>query len=101
MSSPAVPLPKEQLRYHLHRLGTRRRVASLFGAKLGRVCAALPVEDIDRLHAGQLVQIGRILAKRCCGCGVTREVAQFKERQGTKSGCGGLCKHCRSKKRTA
>lgn len=93
----ATPLPAAQLRFHLHRLGNRRDVASLFGAKLDRVCAALPVENIDRLYAGELVLIGRVLAKRCASCGVTRELEHFNAKSATTGGCGAQCDQCRKR----
>jgi hypothetical protein len=97
VSSSGVELPPEQLRFHLYRLGSRARVARLFGAKTDRVCQALPMQDIDRLRDGEPVLIGKILAKRCTGCGVARELEQFLARQDTRSGCRSVCEHCRGK----
>lgn len=86
-----------QLRFHVNRLGSRRLVARLFGVRGDRVRLALPMDDTDRLHSGKAVMIGKILAKRCPGCGVARELEQFAASQVTQSGCQGICDRCRGK----
>lgn len=73
----------------------RRQVARVLRVRTKRVYEALPVNDRDLLHSGRLVKIGGVLAKRCFGCGVTKELARFPANSERASGCESRCIACR------
>ena len=88
-----------ELRFHMYRLGSRRRVGRLYGVRKDTICELLPVSDIDRFMTGQMVNIGGILAKRCARCGTARELEAYWTDDDRASGCGARCKLCRRLKR--
>lgn len=90
---------KAELQFHMYRLGSRRRVARLYGIRKDTLCALFPVTDVDRFMSGQMVNIGGILAKRCNLCGTARELESFWSDNDRASGCGAWCKLCRLTRR--
>lgn len=72
---------------------TRKKVARAMRYRDADFYAAFPVTDMDKLRSGQAVQIGKILAKRCRACGVTKELSKFYARA-TLSGCDSRCFDC-------
>lgn len=72
---------------------TRKKVARAMHYRDADFYASFPVTDMDRLRSGQSVQIGKILAKRCRACGVTKELSKFYARS-TLSGCDSRCFDC-------
>jgi hypothetical protein len=89
---------ESELQFHMYRLGSRRRVAALYGVRRSTVAAALPVTDVDRFMSGRMVSIGGILAKRCNLCGTARELESYWADGDRASGCGAWCKSCRTKR---
>lgn len=49
--------------------------------------------------AGEVVKIGRILAKRCPACGTTKELEAFNVRNRASSGCASECSACHTRYR--
>lgn len=88
---------KTELQFHMHRLGSRRRVARLYSVRFGTVFQALPVTDIDRFMSGQMISIGGILAKRCSRCGTARELESYWADDARASGLQKWCAICRMK----
>jgi len=99
MSRPQIPLA--ELQFHMYRLGSRRWLARLYGMRLCTLRTMFPVTDVDRFQAGQMINIGGILAKRCNLCGTARELEQYWADQDRASGCGAWCRSCRLKKNKA
>lgn len=66
--------PASELRFHVHRLGTRRNVAKMLEVRETLIYEALPVVQFDHYRRGMMVMIGGILAKKCFTCGVAREL---------------------------
>lgn len=95
-TSRAIANPAE-LRFHVLRLGSRRRVASLYGVSHGAVYSALPVTDFDRYLRGMAVIIGGVLVKRCADCLVARKLEDYWANSSNKSGCRQTCSHCRNR----
>lgn len=87
-----------ELRFHVHRLGSRTRVARLYQVRETAIYEALPVVPFDHYRRGMMVNIGGILAKKCLKCGVARELESFWA-SNSKSGCRETCNHCRDKQR--
>lgn len=84
-----------ELQFHMYRLGSRRRVAALYGVRLNTMHTTFPVTDVDRFMSGQMISIGGILAKRCNLCGTARELESYWSDDDRASGCGAWCKSCR------
>lgn len=89
---------KAELQFHMYRLGSRVKVARLYGVRSDTIYKMLPLNDVMRSMSGQMVNIGGILAKRCSLCGVTRELEQYWVNDNKVSGCDGPCKACRKAK---
>lgn len=84
-----------ELQFHMYRLGARRRVALLYGVRLGTLFSKFPVNDVDRFMSGQMINLGGILCKRCNLCGTARELEHYWADGDRASGCGAWCKSCR------
>lgn len=89
--------PASELRFHVHRLGTRRNVAKMLEVRETLIYEALPVVQFDHYRRGMMVMIGGILAKKCFTCGVARELEHF-QASNNKSGCRPNCTYCRQAK---
>lgn len=48
-----------------------------------------------------IIEIGGILAKRCKGCGVTKEIDRFHSDANSKDGCSSHCADCRNARKRA
>lgn len=88
---------QSELRFHVMRLGNRKRVAELYGVCYNIVYRDLPVCDIDHYARGQMVMIGGVAAKKCLKCGTARELERFWSNPSAKSGCRETCDVCRLK----
>lgn len=86
---------ESELQFHMYRLGSRRRVALLYGVRRETIRKALPPTDVDLFMSGQMISIGGILAKRCNLCGTARELESYWTDDDRASGCGAWCKPCR------
>jgi len=51
---------------------------------------------IKKLHKGEVVRIGRILAKQCHGCGVTWALEAYTRSERSQAGVQGVCEQCRT-----
>lgn len=87
--------PWHELRFHVMRLGTRKKVAQLYGVGMSSMYKAIPVTDTDLYQRGQMVSIGGVLAKKCLKCGTARELEHFWSNPSEKSGCRETCYFCR------
>lgn len=90
-------LPAPELRFHVNRLGTRRKVAIMLGVRETLIYESLPTIQFDHYRRGMAVNIGGIQAKKCLSCGVARELEHFWS-SNNKSGCRPVCSYCRSAK---
>lgn len=88
-------VPNHELQFHMYRLGSRRRVASLYRVRKETLSSVFPITDVDRFMSGQMINIGGILAKRCNLCGTARELESYWSDDDRASGCGAWCKSCR------
>lgn len=73
---------------------TREQAAAACGISSRSAFRHAPVTDRDRLHAGMMVNIGGILARRCAQCEVTKRLDDFPPRSSNASGCGSTCLRC-------
>lgn len=96
-STPRAVATRAELRFHTLRLGSRCRVARLYGVSPGAVYSALPVTDFDRYLRGMAVVIGGVLVKRCADCLVARKLEDYWANPSSKSGCRQTCSHCRKR----
>lgn len=87
--------PAHEIRFHVMRLGNRKRVAELYGVGYVTVYQALPLEQVDLYQRGQMVNIGGIMCKRCLKCQTARELEHFWANPSAKSGCRETCYFCR------
>ncbi len=87
-----------ELQFHMYRLGSRTKVARLYGVRSDTIYRALPMNDTIRFMSGQMVSIGGILCKRCSICGTARELESYWVNDNKVSGCDGPCKSCRKAK---
>lgn len=87
--------PAHEIRFHVMRLGNRKRVAELYGVGYVTVYQALPLEQVDLYQRGQMVNIGGIMCKKCLICGTARELEHFWANPSAKSGCRETCYFCR------
>lgn len=86
-----------EVQFHTYRLRSRAKVARLYRVDYDRLVAKFPPTDGDRVMLGKLVSIGGILAKRCCNCGVTRELEKYWASDYTASGVQAHCEVCRGR----
>lgn len=86
---------QSELRFHVMRLGNRKRVAEMYGVGYVSVYQALPISDVDLYRRGKMVNIGGILAKKCIMCSTARELQHFWANPSAKSGCRETCYFCR------
>lgn len=91
----------EELRFHVLRLGSRTRVARMYGVRALQIYNALPVVPFDHYRRGMMVSIGGIMAKKCLSCGTARELERFWANPSAKSGCRETCDVCRQKSNEA
>lgn len=84
-----------ELQFHMYRLGSRVRVARLYGVRSDTIYKALPINDTMRFMSGQMVNVGGILCKRCSVCETARELEQYWTNDNKLSGCDGPCRACR------
>lgn len=75
-------------------LGSRARVAKTIGAATRVMLREYPIDHVDDMQNGRMVNIGGILAKRCSRCEVTRELAHFYSDSTSASGCSAECMIC-------
>lgn len=87
------------LRYSLNEMGDRMRLARALQVSYAILTRMLPVNDCERMRAGQMVSIGGILAKRCSRCLVTKKVEEFHNDRNVASGCSSHCIDCDRKYR--
>lgn len=87
--------PESELRFHVHRLGSRKAAAKLYGVSYVRYYQDLPTIDFDRYRRGQMVMIGNIAVKKCLACDTARELQHFWSNPSAKSGCRETCYFCR------
>lgn len=71
----------------------RLQVSLTLQCRVAAIYKACPVTDLDRLRAGQAVNLGGILVKRCKACEVTKMLERFYA-DDTASGCGAICMQC-------
>lgn len=88
-----------EMQYHMYRLGNRSQVAQLYGISKETLRYVYPVSVIDKYRAGQLIEIGGLLARLCSACGTARELDRFHSKATTLSGCGNTCDSCRTTQR--
>lgn len=87
-------LQPSQLRYHWYILGSREALKKHFKVSSRVLTRILPEDDTDKYLRGQMVQIGRILCKRCPACGIARELDKFDSDDYRASGCRSICEEC-------
>jgi len=87
-----TPDPKKVRRLLVRGL-SRRQVARKLHCRVDAIYEACPTTNLDRLRAGQAVNIGGLLAKRCKACGVTKMLECFYV-DDTASGCAATCMQC-------
>lgn len=54
------------------------------------------VAPMIRIQPGHVFQVGNIIAKCCCRCGVSRDLERFESRPG---GVDDICLSCRKRER--
>lgn len=84
-----------EVQFHMYRLGSRQKVASLFGMGTDALRSISPRSDMERYMSGELISIGGILARKCIACETARPIDQFVSKAPNKSGCGNTCDSCR------
>lgn len=57
------------------------------------------VAPMIRIQPGHVFQVGNIIAKCCCRCGVSRELERFESRPTRPGGVDDICLSCRKRER--
>ena len=87
-----TPDPKKVRRLLIRGL-SRVQAARTLKCRVDAIYQVCPTTNLDRLRAGQAVNLGGILVKRCRACGVTKMLQRFYA-DDTASGCGAICMQC-------
>lgn len=103
MSKPSLPKKKpnvvtitaSEVQFHVLRLGNRQDVATLFRVNKDTLRKVSQRSDMERYMAGELVDIGGLLVRKCIACHTARTIDEFVSKSPNKSGCGNTCYRCR------